>query len=280
MVFILGLCFGSFFNVAIHRWPLEDPKEREWVSTPSHCPKCGKPIRWFDNIPLVSYFILLRGKCRDCKEPISIRYPLVELGTALFWVLTTWLVANVGLTGVEAASQTMWHIVFALFFASAYLLTFIIDLETGLIPYEITIPNIIVPWLFMWICHGATISPDWQSSLIGMFVLSVFFLVLWYFGAMGDADILLVAGFGILFGWKLVLTSGFMGIFIGGIIGMFIIARLKLRKQYKLGTVVHFGPFLVFAAYICLFYGNDILNWYLSLYVPASRSGATTAAIF
>ncbi|MDQ3024717.1 MAG: prepilin peptidase, partial [bacterium] len=92
LIGILGLVFGSFFNVAIYRWPLEDKKEREWVKTPSRCPKCGTPIRWYDNIPLFSWLILLHGKCRACKAPISWRYPLVEAGTSVLWLLTAWLV--------------------------------------------------------------------------------------------------------------------------------------------------------------------------------------------
>lgn len=265
VIFGLGLCFGSFFNVAIHRWPQEDPKQREWVRTPSHCPHCQVPIRWYDNIPLLS-FAILRGRCRACGAYISWRYPAVELGTAVLWVVTAWLVGRVGLTGVEPAAQTQWHIVFGLLFASLYMLTVIIDAQTKLIPDEITLAHFLGAWLFLLLASGATISPGWQSSLIGMFVLSLFFLVLWFFGGMGLGDVFLAAGFGVLFGWKLVIVVGFLGVLLGGLVGIVTIACLWIRREYKPGRQIPFGPFLVVAAYACLFVGNELLDWYLGLF--------------
>jgi leader peptidase (prepilin peptidase)/N-methyltransferase len=265
IIALLGLCLGSFFNVAIYRWPREDPKEREWIRTPSHCPHCKTRIRWYDNIPLLS-FALLRGKCRACGAPISWRYPAVESGTAVLWLITTWLVARFGLTGIEPAAQTPWHLVFALLFASLYLLTVIIDAETKLIPDEITVAQFVGAWLFLWLCHGATISPGWQASLIGMFVLSLFFLVLWFFGGMGLGDVFLAAGFGVLFGWKLVVVVGFLGVLLGGLVAIVTIAALWVRRKYKPGRQIPFGPFLAVGAYACLFLGNQVLEWYLGLF--------------
>jgi len=261
----LGLCLGSFFNVAIHRWPSEDPKEREWVRTPSHCPHCRARIRWYDNIPILS-FALLRGRCRACGAPISWRYPAVELGTAVLWTVTTWLVAQYGLTGIEPTSQTAWHIGFALLFASLYLLTVIIDAQTKLIPDEITVAQLVGACLFLWLCHGATISPGWQASLLGMFVLSLFFLVLWYFGGMGLGDVFLAAGFGALFGWKLVIVVGFLGVLLGGVVAIVTMGTMLIRRRYKRGLQIPFGPFLAVAAYVCLFLGYDLLEWYLGLF--------------
>ena len=268
IIFVLGLCFGSFFNVAIYRWPHEDPKEHEWVKTPSHCPKCGSKIRWFDNIPLVSYLILLQGKCRDCKAPISLRYPIVELVTALLWVLTTWLVTHVGHSGVALSQITGWHIVISLLVASFYLLTFIIDLETQTIPDEILVGHGVTAILYLFVCHGATVSPGWLASLIGLAALALIFFLLSVPEWMGEGDIYLVAGFGILFGWKLGLTSVFLGIVLGGIFGAFLIIYLLIRGRYKGKTMVPFGPFLVLAAYVCLFYGGPILDWYLGFFRP------------
>lgn len=228
VIFVLGLVFGSFFNVAIHRWPQEDPKQHEWVRTASHCPRCGARVRWHDNIPLVSY-IMLGGKCRDCRGPIHWRYPTVELGTALLWLGTTWLVTHVGLSGVGVENQSGWHIAFALLFASLYMLTVIIDFATGLIPDEINVAQFVGAWLFLLLCYGHTISPGWQSSLTGMFVLSLFFLVLWYFGGMGLGDVLLAIGLGVVFGWQLVIAVGFLGIIIGGTVAIIIIAALLAR---------------------------------------------------
>jgi prepilin signal peptidase PulO-like enzyme (type II secretory pathway) len=272
VIFVLGLIFGSFFNVAIHRWPQEDPKLHEWVRTSSHCPKCGARIRWYHNIPLISY-ILLGGKCRDCREPIHWRYPAVELGTALLWLGTAWLVTHLGLSGVGIENQSGWHIAFALLFASLYMLTVIIDFATGLIPDEINIAQFAGAWLFLLLCCGHTISPSWQSSLIGMFVLSLFFLILWYFGGMGLGDVLLAVGFGVVFGWQLVVAVGFLGIILGGIVAIVMIAVLLARGKYQRGIPIPFGPYLAVAAYICMFVGHNLIEWYLSFF-PGSQSPA------
>jgi leader peptidase (prepilin peptidase)/N-methyltransferase len=264
-IFVLGLAFGSFFNVAIHRWPQEDPRQREWIRTPSHCPRCGARIRWYDNVPLLSY-VVLSGKCRDCHAPIHWRYPAVELGTAVLWLLTAWLVAHVGLSGVGPADTTGWHVAFALLFASLYLLTVIIDFATSQIPDEITIAHFGGAWLFLWVCHGQTISPGWQSSLIGMFVLSAFFLVLWLFRGMGLGDVFLAIGLGALFGWQNVIAVGFLGVLLGGIVGVVLMVTLLMAGKYRRGIQIPFGPYLAIAAYLCLFAGNELVDWYLGLF--------------
>jgi leader peptidase (prepilin peptidase)/N-methyltransferase len=275
VIFLFGLLFGSFFNVAIHRWPKEDPKEREWVKTPSHCPKCGSPIKWYDNIPIVSW-LLLGAKCRNCKAPISWRYPLVELGTALLWLLTAWLTATRGFTGVPLSEINAWHLVFAIVLASLYLLTVIIDLETQLIPDEITVPHFLVAWAMVFICFESSISSSWHSSLIGMFALSACFAVFSLLNAMGWGDVLFALGMGVIFGWPLVMAVGLLGIFMGGIVGLIIILVLIARKRYKMGLPMPFGPFLAIASYICLFWGIDIVNWYLKLVGFAPMSSGLT----
>jgi len=268
-LFVLGLVFGSFFNVAIYRWPNEDPHEREWVRTPSHCPHCKHPIRWYDNVPLLS-FVLLRGRCRHCHALISWRYPAVELGTALLWMLTAWLVSRFGLTGVEVSRLTAWHYVFAVYFASLYMLTVVIDLQTLEIPDEITIANFAGAWLFMLACRGNTVSPGWLSSVIGMLVLSGFFYLLTLLarrqgGAMGLGDALLSIGLGALFGWKLVIAVGFVAVLLGGAVAIPILAWLLLTRRYR-GLGAHpipFGPFLALSAYACMFWGWDLVGWYI-----------------
>jgi leader peptidase (prepilin peptidase) / N-methyltransferase len=275
LIGILGLTFGSFFNVAIYRWPLEDKKEREWVKTPSRCPKCSTPIRWYDNIPLFSWLVLLRGKCRACQAPISWRYPLVELGTALLWLLTAWLVDHQGFTGVDPAAQTGWHVFFALWFASLYLLTVIIDFETQLIPDEITIAHFIGSLTFMALCAGATISGGWVPSLIGMVALAAFYFVFCLMGAMGFGDVLLAVGIGLLFGWPLVVAQGFLSLLLGGIPAIFLMAWLVARRKYKFGTtMIAFGPYIGVAAYVCLFWGWQIVHWYLSIFIEPGKMPA------
>lgn len=264
LVFMLGLTFGSFFNVLIYRLPQEDAAERNWVSKPSHCPRCKAQIKPYDNIPLLSYLIL-RGKCRNCHAPISWRYPAVELGTALLWVATVWLTAQFGLSGFTGSQMTVWHFVFAVIFASIYLLVFIIDFQTKLIPLELSIANLAAAWLFLLACPGQTISPGWLVSLIGMFALSAFFLIFVFFGAMGDGDVYFALGMGVLFGWQLVLAVGFLGICLGGLAGLVIIASLMAKRKYKPGIEIYFGPFLALAAYLGLFGIRHAVDYYLQL---------------
>jgi len=269
VIFLLGLCFGSFFNVAVYRWPKEDRKEREWILTPSHCPHCQAKIRWYDNIPLISY-IILRARCRACGAPIHWRYPAIELGTALLWVATAWLVTSVGLSNVDSEQVTYWHVAFTIVFASLYFLTCIIDFQTSLIPDEITIAHFIAAWAFMLVCQGAVISPGWLSSVIGMFVLSLFFLVLWYFGGMGLGDVFLAVGFGALFGWQLVIVVGFVGVLLGGVVAVAVIVWLTAHGKYKRGIPIPFGPYLVISAFICLFWGQNLLDWYMGFLKPGT----------
>lgn len=265
VIALLGLVFGSFFNVAIYRWPQEDPRKREWVVNPSHCPTCGARIRSYDNIPLISYLVL-RGKCRDCKAPIHWRYPAVEAGTAILWIVTAWIVSSYGLSGLGPQAMNIWHVVFAIFFASLFFLTVIIDFQTSIIPDEISIALLAGAWLFLWLCHGSSISPHWQSSLIGMFTLSVFFLALAFFGGMGAGDAKLAAGLGALFGWPLIVAVGFIGVLLGGAVAISLIIVLKARGRYQRGIPIPFGPYLALAAYISLFRGYELVRWYLDLF--------------
>lgn len=265
LIAVLGLVFGSFFNVAIYRWPQEDRRQREWVRTPSHCPQCGARIRAYDNIPLLSY-LLLRGRCRDCQAPIHWRYPVVEAGTATLWLLTTVAVSRLGLTGLAPQQLSGWHIAVAIFFVSLYFLTIIIDFQTSIIPDEISVAHLAGAWLFMWVCHGATVSPSWQASLIGMFTLSAFFLVLALFGGMGGGDAKLAVGMGALFGWPLIVAVGFVGVLLGGAVAILLLLILKLRGKYKRGIPIPFGPYLALACTICLFRGHELVNWYLGFF--------------
>jgi leader peptidase (prepilin peptidase)/N-methyltransferase len=265
LVFLAGLVFGSFFNVAIYRWPQEDRKEREWIMTPSHCPKCGAQIRWYHNIPLFSY-IALGGKCNDCKSPISWRYPAVELGTALLWLASVWLTVTYGLAGVEAADISWVHLLFVILFVSMFYLTIIIDAMTQIIPDEISIALFIGAWSFLFACAGATLSPGWQSSLIGMFALAALFFIFAWFGGMGMGDVKLAAGLGALFGWQLTVVSAAVAIFSGGIIAIILIVVLKALGKYRRGIPIPFGPYLALGALVTLFWGDHIKDWYLSLF--------------
>lgn len=244
---ILGAIVGSFLNVCIIRIPKE-----ESIATPgSHCPRCNKPIMFYDNIPLVSYF-LLRGKCRHCNGPISIQYPLIEGITAFSSFL---LFVKFG--------ATLSYLFFFSFVAALIVIT-VIDLYHQIIPDAISIPGIGVGLL------GSLIIPyiTFFNSLIGILVgggslFLVATLYQWLFKreGMGGGDVKLLAMIGGFLGWKAVILTILLSSFIGSIIGIAIV--LLKGKDFK--YAIPFGPFLSLGAVISLFYGETLIQWYLGL---------------
>jgi leader peptidase (prepilin peptidase)/N-methyltransferase len=265
---VFGLLIGSFLNVCIVRIP----RDRSIVTPPSHCPRCRTRIRFYDNIPLVS-FLLLRGKCRTCGEPISWRYPFVELLNALLYV---WLVWEFWLGGETLLLMALC--------SSLIVITFI-DFDFMIIPDVITLPGILV---------GVTIGPFFLSALneplpfhlgyllphawpfLVRFLNSVLgmlcgglplFLIGWgwkklrHEEGMGGGDVKLMGMVGAFLGWK----GAFLTIFLGSIIGSLVGITLMMLKLHKKGQLIPFGPFLALGAVATAFYGPDIIGWYLGL---------------
>lgn len=241
---IFGALVGSFLNVCIIRLPRE-----ESIITPgSHCPHCNHPIMFYDNIPLISYF-LLGGKCRSCKRSISAQYPLVE-GTTAISSLLLFLKFGVSLSYL-----------FYFSFVAALVVITIIDLYHQIIPDVISIPGIGVG-LF-----GALIIPHitFFNSLLGillgggsLFVIATLYQWLFKREGMGGGDVKLLAMIGAFLGWDAVILTILLSSLIGSITGIIIMA-LK-GKDFK--YAIPFGPFLSLAAVIALFYKKDILFWY------------------
>ena len=159
------------------------------------------------------------------------------------------------------------------------MLTAIIDFSTQLIPDEITVAHLVGAWLFLIVCYGSAISPGWLSSLIGMFVLSLFFFAADYLSlrllgkpGFGMGDVKLALGLGVLFGWQLVIGVGFFGVCLGGIVGIVVLMFLKISQRYQFGVHIPFGPYLAISAFVWMFLGYEITHWYLSLFrtVPTS----------
>jgi Type II secretory pathway, prepilin signal peptidase PulO and related peptidases len=269
---VLGLLFGSFLNVIILRLP--KMMEARWraecreflgqaggeddnatatsfnIAYPaSHCPSCGHELRWWENLPLLSY-ALLRGRCSSCKTRISPQYPLVEAAAAGLAVLAA-LYAPVG-----------WPLVFALVFVWALLTLAVIDLNTMLLPDQITLPLL---WLGLLVNLGGTFAslPD---AIIGA---AAGYLVLWAVyqafrlltgkEGMGYGDFKLLAALGAWMGWQalpgIVLFSSLVGAIVG--IGM-----MALRKQDR-SAAIPFGPYLAAAGLIWFFWGEVIAAAYL-----------------
>ena len=242
-LFVMGLCVGSFLNVVIARVP----EGRSVVSPGSACPRCKAEIQWFDNVPLVSY-ALLRARCRHCGEPISIRYPLVELVTGLLFVLAGW---QAGL-GVDLLP--------ALVLLATLVAITAIDLDRQLIPDVLSLPGIAAGLLL----STLTGKPGWLDSLIGALVGGAIFFVIIVAsrGGMGGGDMKLGAMLGAFLGWKLVLVGIMLSVLAGGVLAIVLLAlRRRGRKD-----AVPFGPFLALGGAVSLFWGQALLEWYLGVF--------------
>lgn len=244
---VLGLAVGSFLNVCIHRLP----RGQSLNSPPSRCPQCDYRLRWFDNIPVVSYAIL-GGRCRKCRAPISIRYPIIELVTMGLFVLHG---AVFGWTPL---------LVPRVLFACAMVVLFAIDLEHQLLPNIITLPGIIVGLI-----ASSVLPPGMIDALIGMLVGGG---VLWLIGeayfrysgheGMGGGDVKMLAMIGAFLGWKLVLVTLVLSSVLGSIIGVIVIAIRKGGMKYALP----YGTFLALGALVASLAGEAIVDWYVGLY--------------
>lgn len=244
---VFGMVVGSFLNVCICRMP----KNESIVSPPSHCPLCSYQIRWYDNIPLVSY-LLLQGKCRGCGAHISIQYPLVELLNGL---LTLFLFLRFG--------PTLSFAVLFLFCSALVVITFI-DIEHQIIPDEISLSGIVAGFVLSFFLEGH----NWLNSLIGILLgggslLSVAYVYHRLTGkdGMGGGDIKLLAMMGAFLGWKAVPFIVFSSSLVGSVIGVSIM--LFQKKDSKLA--IPFGPYLAFGAVLYIFYGEPLISWYLNL---------------
>lgn len=275
-VFLLGAIVGSFLNVVIHRVP----NEESIVFPNSACPNCKTAIKAYDNIPILSWLIL-RGKCRGCGLPISARYPAVELLTALSYLLVYW---QIGLTPILPVY---------LAFVSAVIALIFIDAEHMILPNVITYPlliaafavRIVFPLIFAENYFGDTMfapvtylagKPAWLISLFGA-VLGA--LVgggsLWLVGAiwkrlrgvdaMGLGDVKMMLGVGALLGWRSALLAIFLGAFAGAVIGIGLVAQ---QRDKDLQTQIPFGIFLGIGSILSLLFGEQLIGWYISAYVP------------
>jgi len=245
-VFLFGAVVGSFLNVCIYRIP----RSESIVFPASHCPECGNKIRAFDNIPIISY-LLLRGKCRTCGSRISWQYPLVELLSAL---LTLVLFLKFHL------SPTFF--VLFLFCMALVVITFV-DLEHQIIPDSISLPGIVVGFLSSFILPWLS----WQNSLIGivagggsLLLVAYGYQLLTKKEGMGGGDIKLLAMMGAFLGWKSIPFIIFTSSLFGSVVGLTLMAIRKKDSQLP----IPFGPFLAFGAILYIFYGRQLIQWYLA----------------
>jgi leader peptidase (prepilin peptidase)/N-methyltransferase len=240
-IFVIGLCIGSFLNVCIYRIP----KEESIASPPSHCGHCGTTIMALDLIPIFSY-LFLRGKCRYCKKKISIRYPLVELTTAL---LVTAVYLEYGLSFIFLKYSML---------VIMLILIGMIDFDTTDVYFKTTLTGTIFGLVFL--VYGCYLGFGVKQFLFGAVVggASIAAVILLTKGmGWGDAEICLMSG--LFLGFKLTLFMLFVSIVLGGLIGLIlIIFKIKSRKDY-----IPFGPFIALGAIFTVFFGDKVIQWYL-----------------
>ncbi len=262
---VVGLLIGSFLNVVVYRVPLG----KSIVSPPSACPGCETQIRPYDNIPVLSW-IMLRGKCRTCHEPITIRYPLVELGTGVLF----FVVALLALPAVLDAPDTRGSIagvlalVAYLYLSAISVALALIDLDVHKLPNAIVLPSYIVALVLFG--AASVISGDFAPlirALISMAALAVayFLMVLVYPGGMGMGDVKLAGVLGIYLGWAgwgPVFVGALAAFVLGGLFG--IILMLVGRATRKTG--IPFGPWMLVGAGLGILFGSIAFEGYLSLF--------------
>lgn len=242
---MFGAAIGSFLNVCIYRLP----KHESVVRPSSRCPACEKKIAPYDNVPILS-FLWLRGRCRACRAPISLRYPLVEAANGFGYVGIVW---RFGLD---------WPLLaYAAFFSALLVVTFI-DLDHQIIPDRITLPGIPLGIL----CAATVLPIGVVASVLGVLLGGgLLWFMAWLspylFGkeGMGGGDIKLLAMVGAFLGWEPVLLTVLVGASVGAVTGLSLIALNRIRRDQYLP----FGPFLALGAIVAMFFFNEIKTWYM-----------------
>jgi leader peptidase (prepilin peptidase) / N-methyltransferase len=245
--FLFGAAIGSFLNVCIYRVPAQE----SLVLPASHCRVCAAPLAWYDNLPLLSYLIR-RGRCRFCDTSFSARYFLVELLTALLAVA---LVYRFGVTITTLG--------YFLFTAALVTITFI-DLDHQIIPDVISLPGILVGILFSLVSPMLVV---WESLIGAVIGGGILIVVAWGYQAitgkegMGGGDVKLLAMIGAFLGWRSIPFTLFVSSCVGSVVGL----ATMVRDQTDSKLAIPFGPFLSFGALSYLFFGEQIIEWYLDL---------------
>ncbi len=263
-VFIVGACVGSFLNVCIYRIP----REESIVFPGSHCPKCGKAIKWYDNLPILSW-LLLRAKCRNCGQSISARYALVETLVAVLFTLV-WMQY-----GPQALTPVFWLVIAGLVVAT------FIDFEHYIIPDRISLGGIAVGLLLSFFVpelHALT-NPVFQldglqglaSSAIGvaagsgsLWMVAVVGKMIFKKDAMGLGDVKLLGAIGAFMGWRSVIFTIVISSFLGSIVGVTLIAIGNRKWQSK----IPYGPYIALAAVVWIYLGPTLWNAYMNYMLP------------
>ncbi len=246
-VTLLGLMLGSFMNVCIYRLP----RGLSPVRPRSGCPNCGHLLAWYENVPVLSYLVL-RGRCRKCRVPISPMYPVIE-----------------AFTGAVFLAGYLWYgpsalLVVRLAFAWAMIALFVIDYQHQILPNVITIPGIVLG-----IVANVLAGPGWIASIVGaavgagtLYAIAEIYYRVRHEEGLGMGDVKMLGMIGAFLGWKLVLLTLVISSFLGSIIGVFVLVSRKESLKYAMP----FGTFLAVGAVVASVVGDAILDWYLRFF--------------
>jgi leader peptidase (prepilin peptidase)/N-methyltransferase len=243
----MGLVIGSFLNVVIYRLP----RGESLVTPPSRCTRCGYQLRAYDNVPVLSW-AWLGGRCRQCRAPISVQYPLVELATGALFLLITWLTP----VGPELAARLLLTCILIALFG--------IDLEHQILPNRITLPGILVGLGF-----SAVAPPGLRDAIVGAALGGgILYAIAWgYFmvrheEGLGMGDVKMLAMIGAFLGWKAVLVTLILGSFSGALLGI----ALIIAHRGTMRLALPFGTFLALGALAAMLVGDRLIAWYAGFF--------------
>ena len=244
---LIGLAVGSFLNVCIYRLPRGE--SLMWPS--SRCPNCSTPLRWYHNIPLLSW-LALAGKCAKCNAPIAARYPIIEAVTALMWVLIVWL------------TPPGWLLASRLTLATSLIVLFMIDLEHQILPNAITLPGIAVGLAFSFLAPPGPVDALIGAVLGGgvLYGIAAAYYLWRKEEGMGMGDVKMLAMIGAFLGWRAVLVTLVLSSFAGAVIGV----GMMLVQRGGMRYALPFGTFLSLGALAAMLAGERLVNWYMAFF--------------
>jgi len=258
-VFVFGSFFGSFLNVIVDRMPMG----KSIVFPPSHCPHCKHRLDFGDLVPIISFFAL-RRKCRHCKAKISWYYPAVEMLTGIVFMLTVLFVVGENVIIFLNQLAQLWLIIYLLFIISILIIIFFIDLKYGIIPFKIILIALAVITVryYFFIFQDYSIFVNFLLTGLITFLIFLIVFISSKGRAIGFGDVVYSGFMGYLLGYPNVILGIYIAFLTGALVS-FILVLLR-KKKYRGGTIP-FGPFLTFGTFVSLFWGEEIINWFIKL---------------
>lgn len=252
LVFIIGVIFGSFYNVCIYRIP----NKQSIVNPPSHCYRCNTRLKPIDLVPILSWGFL-KGKCRYCKEKISPRYTIVEIITGILFTL------------IYITFEYKFITIYYMFLTSLLIIITFIDLDCYIIPDILVLIGSIAALLVNFLRYGIPFVDSIKGAIftgVGLLVLTLVIEYILKKEVMGSGDIKLFVMIGLFLGTKLSLLTLLLSIYIGGAYGIIFIVYNKIKNK-RFNSMIPFGPFISLATVISMLYGNQIIDFYIKTFL-------------